>query len=161
MKTIILNLYQSGFIRTKKVAENLINKYLVSAKNKQRQNKQFRNQMIKYISKSPIKLNNIIEKGDKAAEEVETKNLIKSVSIIDSNKQFTKIKIELNSKPAFPDMPDLVDSEYETIVLEHEFENGAPHKDTNFNSLMGRLKPQFLKNCSRYTREKRKYKNTI
>jgi phenylacetate-coenzyme A ligase PaaK-like adenylate-forming protein len=90
MKTIILNLYQSGFIRTKKVAENLINKYLVSAKNKQRQNKQFRNQMIKYISKSPIKLNNIIEKGDKAAEEVETKNLIKSVSIIDSNKPFTK-----------------------------------------------------------------------
>jgi hypothetical protein len=46
--------------------------------------------MIKYISKSPIKLNNIIEKGDKAAEEVETKNLIKSVSIIDSNKPFTK-----------------------------------------------------------------------
>ena len=28
MNTIILNLYQSGFIRTKKVAENLINKYL-------------------------------------------------------------------------------------------------------------------------------------
>ena len=145
MKTIILNLYQSGFIRTKKGAENLINKYLVSAKNKQRQNKQFRNQMIKYISKSPIKLNSIIDKGDKAAEEVETNNLIKSVSIIDSNKPFTKIKIELNSKPAFPDMPDLVDSEYETIVLEHEFENGVPHKDTNFKSLMGRLKPQFLK----------------
>jgi hypothetical protein len=57
-------------------------------------------------------------------------------------------------------MPDLVDSGYETIVLEHEFENGAPHKDTNFNSLMGRLKPQLMKLVQDIL-EKRKYKNTI
>ena len=121
MTNIILNLYKTGFIYTYKVAERLLNKYRETVVNKQKQHNQFRNQMMKYISKpakSLERLKTTLDRGRETIEQIEDRTLVKHVEYIDGNKPFTTIKINLNTNSAFPDMPDLIDDSYSTKVIQ-------------------------------------------
>ena len=148
MINIILNLYKTGFIYTHKMADKLINKYRETVANKQKQHNQFRNQMIKYISKpskSLEKLNTTLDRGREAIEQIEDRNLVNNIEHIDGNKPLTTIKLNLNTNPAFPDMPDLIDDSYSTTVIPESFENGPPNRDANIELLLSRLKDKIIK----------------
>ena len=148
MTNIILNLYQTSFIRTYKMAEKLIDKYRQPVANKAKQHKQFRDQMIKYISVKPKFLNRtdtLIDEGNKKIEQIDDARLINDVEHIDNDKALTTIKINLNTKAAFPDMPDLTeDGSRASTTIDESFENGAPNRDVNYELLIARIKDKIL-----------------
>ena len=140
----VLNLYKSGYIHTKATAEKQIRNALAPTSNPKRQHQKFLQTLANYVSKPPQmqarRRDKLRERGDALVREVEDRTFVNRVEQRDGGKPFSTIDIHLNTKPAFPNMPDLEDRA--TTRLEENFEHGEPHRDVQFHRLVEKLQPR-------------------
>ena len=72
--------------------------------------------------------------------------LVHKVEKVNGDKAFSTIYLHLNTKPAFPGMPDLENMEKQ--LLEKSFEEGEPNGDIEFANLKERLLAKVVKQVS-------------
>jgi len=149
----IINLYKEGKISQMHTAENIILKLLSSDGRPQKAGiQQYNNTIVKFEQQDPLnqrleaKRTDRISKREKAAsilgKAVKSYNRRKSLLIQctetqNIDKPLTTVSFHLNTKSAYPQMPNPQDN-FE-IDIDYNFENGEPHKDTIFENMKNRL----------------------
>lgn len=101
-------------------------------------------------------------KRDKAASKIGkvllkrreiTSSVLKSIDIKNRDKAKSSINMNLGLQPAFKRMPS-TDENYEKVIIDYNFENGAPHPDTMFLNIQDTVYSMMLRQVLKILKEK-------
>ncbi len=152
----IVNLYTDRKISQIRTAENLITKLLSSdSKIKARGIKEYDKKIEKFQEQEPLK------------DRVRLTKLVKRIEIKNKDKPLSSVTLHLNTKDAFPNMPNpaddvdiiIPDDKYHSLY--NSWEILAPHKDTNLRLMCNRIKPILVKQTKILLNEAEAFKLSI
>jgi hypothetical protein len=160
----VLDLYNSGHIHNINTARHLVNNVL-SSKNTQQENLHYYKKLVELMSKTPTKqknqqqkINTRIGTRNKQFEETfkkyKKRTIIKSIEEINSDKAFSIIKLNLNTQPAFPNMPPNLPGKGSFPIPINFEEEGIPHEEVLFTNLKSSLVDAVIKIVKKFLKEK-------
>ena len=135
-----------GQISTLRGVERQISNALKPAKNPKLQDAKYLKNLQNLLLKEPRKSHWVAKKENRVQEVIRRADELlihKKVEWVNHNKPFSTAYFDLNTKTAFPDMPDFSDKNWHKITK--DFEIGEPHPDVYVNRVASLARGKIVK----------------
>jgi hypothetical protein len=171
----VLNLYKEGRIKNKVTVQRELNRYLgQSFRNEVERNLYYYKTLSEHLAKA-LNLESSVENTQKidgmldGIDHRRAELLIKHETSTSSKKgAYSTIHIELNTKPAFKDMPDeedveITEGEYQSWQVKDEYDDltKLPNGDTIFHTLKARVRRIIAKKLGEIDEKKEERKGRL